>query len=147
MISSQCRSTSVTRSAGQDLQPFSNGLPNLSRIISPAFSARRIAVSMENYDSADSYAATALSLAVAYYRTTKDAGFIEKHYRDLAQVASFMDGISRHEERLSRAAGTASSQFPKMRNQFYNILLARQEPSPLAPGKARTVPTCPPIAY
>jgi hypothetical protein len=45
-------------------------------------------VSMENYDSADSYAATALSLAAAYYRTTKDAGFIEKHYRELAQVAA-----------------------------------------------------------
>ncbi|MHB1043759.1 MAG: S-layer homology domain-containing protein [Eubacteriales bacterium] len=45
-------------------------------------------VSSENYDSADSYAATLLSLAAAYYKNTGDIDFIREHYLDLSSVAA-----------------------------------------------------------
>ncbi|MCL6635681.1 MAG: S-layer homology domain-containing protein, partial [Peptococcaceae bacterium] len=45
-------------------------------------------ISTGRYDSADSYAATALSLAAAYYKATGDADLIRRHYRELSQVAA-----------------------------------------------------------
>lgn len=54
-----------------------------------------------SYDSADSYAATLLSLAAGYYRSTGDLTFIRAHYGDLATVAELViklqdaDGLTR----------------------------------------------------
>lgn len=45
-------------------------------------------VSAENYDSADGYAATLLSLAAEYYKNTGDAGLIREHFLDLSSVAA-----------------------------------------------------------
>ena len=43
--------------------------------------------SVYSYDSADSYAATLLSLVAGYYRSTGDLTFVRAHYGDLAAVA------------------------------------------------------------
>ena len=46
-----------------------------------------VAQSVYTYDSADSYAATLLSLASSYCLSSGDTGFIEKHYHDLSTVS------------------------------------------------------------
>jgi len=45
----------------------------------------------KNYDSSDSYAATFLSLANAYYNTTGDDGYITGHVDDLKLIAGAID--------------------------------------------------------
>jgi len=45
----------------------------------------------KNYDSSDSYAATFLSLANAYYQTTGDSVFIKNHLADLKLISSAID--------------------------------------------------------
>lgn len=46
-----------------------------------------VARSVYDYDSADSYAATLLSLAAGYYLSSGDLNFIREHYRDLSTVS------------------------------------------------------------
>lgn len=46
--------------------------------------------SVYGYDSADSYAATLLSLAAGYHRSSRDLNFILERYRDLSEVAEII---------------------------------------------------------